>query len=286
MNLRKYNDKEVYIMVSLVLRYPDGGHKGKVFWASMLSTFGDNLLEGRTDESLRNKWRKILKEYPGTMEEYKNHLAKALPAEYIEDIDEKMRTAFTKGNVPDPPKNARPSARPIIASKENEEKKTKSSITEIKETIEEEIEDTKEEINDTINLNDLINRKGIDFAKLCEVQDRRELKYKRLVNEENKVVEDEAYLQEEIPLYKKIDEKLMKFAEKYNKSIDYLTEALENASGDFQELESYLEGKAIIPWTELEDVVLEHIEQGVVQDQVLKTRGEEAVNKRKIYLGK
>ena len=68
---KKYRNEDVYKMISLVLRYPSGGHGGETFWSWMVKIYGNTLLEGRNGSGLRNRWRKILKEHPSGLDEYK-----------------------------------------------------------------------------------------------------------------------------------------------------------------------------------------------------------------------
>lgn len=90
MTTKKYGMEDIYRMVTLVLHYPDAGHSGKQFWSSMMSIYGDSVLEGRNFGALREKWRKIAKEHPSDLEEYKKTLIGQLPKELIEDIEQKI----------------------------------------------------------------------------------------------------------------------------------------------------------------------------------------------------
>ena len=84
---KKYGDEDNYKMISLVLRYPSGGHGGETFWMWMLKIYGDTLLEGRNANSLRNRWRILSKKHPNNLDEYKKELAEKIPKEVIDNIE-------------------------------------------------------------------------------------------------------------------------------------------------------------------------------------------------------
>jgi hypothetical protein len=86
---KKYTNEDVYTLISLVNRYPSGGHGGESFWHLMVKIYGDKLLEGRNGGGLRSRWRKVLKDNPN-IEEYKKQLAASLSPEVIKTIERKI----------------------------------------------------------------------------------------------------------------------------------------------------------------------------------------------------
>ena len=92
---KKYRNADVYKMISLVLRYPSGGHGGETFWSWMVKIYGNTLLEGRNGSGLRNRWRKILKEHPSGLDEYKKTLAESLCKDVVNDIEKKIELGVT-----------------------------------------------------------------------------------------------------------------------------------------------------------------------------------------------
>eukprot|EP01022_Parablepharisma_sp_SALTPOND_P034645 TRINITY_DN924_c0_g1_i1.p5 TRINITY_DN924_c0_g1~~TRINITY_DN924_c0_g1_i1.p5 ORF type:complete len:300 (+),score=68.74 TRINITY_DN924_c0_g1_i1:2618-3517(+) len=293
---QQYTDEDIYIMVSLVLHYPKGGHGGEAFWASMLSIYSGKLLEGRIANGLRNKWRKIAKEHPTDLEEYRKELAEKLDKETVESIEQKIKDGISGlDGIPLSQRNRSSLAPKLFIKNEEEEKKKKEKIREEKPAAEEKkaVEPSPPCEATNIDLNKIVPKKPGSIGLVAEGAVTIDLNFaehliiSKDLKENTVVVKDmkESCPPEELLLYEKIDAKLNELSKKYNQPVEQLVANLSQVSGNFEDLEKYLEGKPVKLWNELEDMALRNPENMDMQNWLLKTKGTEAINKRKKFLG-
>jgi hypothetical protein len=279
---KKYSNEDVYTMVSLVLRYPSGGHGGETFWTWMVKIYGNSLLEGRNGSGLRNRWRKISKEHPSDLREYKKQLAEGLPKKVVENVDKNIEeeiadvgslglsskaysSLFPEMPRPPDPKEAerasrkrnKPEDNNIDASPHEEKKKMKKTST-----------------KGGIDLDTLISKTTKDLSKLIEDTDVAGMEARITLGKDLVIIRDlktnsiVIKSQAAGPLPNEFHLKKPKV-----KQCGILRDCGSKANTDNKQ------------WTEIEDLVLKHPEYIDLNNCLLKTKGAEEVAKRKRILG-
>lgn len=256
------NDLEIleeYKQVKVAFLYPDGNLEDVSFWTSMISKFPQSFFNDRTPTELSQKWRQISKEvlffeklqHGVALEEYKNYIEKQLTPEIVESINKEIAKIKGEEIVID-----------IHLPKSSQENmKLKSCIDEKEEA----------EISSVVK-RQAENNKGLVFCKETSTNQLHILDFEK----------DE----EDIETYKLLNIKLEDMCKKYNKTFEEIIKILEQVSGDTRELEKYLKGNKIAAlWTELEDISLRQPEQSEVYKFLERTKGKDAIKKRKIYFG-
>ena len=82
--------ESMYKQISLVLKYPYGGHGGESFWRSMKLLYGQTFLTEETSSQLRSKWRSIKNFSNDNITITKEVLKKTLPKDFIDKIDKEI----------------------------------------------------------------------------------------------------------------------------------------------------------------------------------------------------
>lgn len=268
---KKYTNEDLYTMICLALRYPSGGHGGESFWNLMVKIYGSTLLEGRNGGGLRSRWRKLVKDHPSGIEEYKKQLAAELLPEFIEGIENKIAAATAEPDklslnakaysilFPDAPK-------PIDTSEKKVYKKKK--LEEGVEIIFPEEKKKVKKVKIGIDLNKLIQKgnvipelDGITVDIKSKLESAHNFVIIKDVKENKRQIKAliEVNAMENIQLCEKVDIKRGKFF----KSSKIISK----------------------PWTEIEDTILRHPEYTEVNNHLLKTRGKDEVTRRKLFLG-
>lgn len=282
---KKYTKQETYIMLSLVLRYPSGGHGGEAFWNWMTKIYGETLLEGRNGTGLRNRWRKMAKQYGTKLEEEKKKLEEALPKELMEEVESKIAEAQTNAERLGLSSKAFRSLFPELpqpaSAKETERalKKKKLEDGYAEGVSPEESKKTKKpkdplhKAKNYIDLGLLVSKKPVVLSTLLE-DNLLESQGKIALSKNVVIIKDirentvalkdikELPSLEPINSCKKLDSNLLHFFKTWNESI------AENDKGRRE-------------WGELEDVILRHPENADLMSVLAKTHGEEEVAKRK-----
>lgn len=280
---KKYTSKDVYKMVSLVLRYPSGGHKGETFWVWMVKIYGDTLLEGRNSNGLRNRWRKILKEHSIRLDEYKKKLTESLTKEFIDDVEQKIAEAAANVSKYGLSSKAYTSLFPDISRPEKlSEKGIKKKKLEDGNGYPIQSEGEKKRKNfiqtnkNHIDLTQLASKQPIDISKLFDDFNLFELQKKIMQSKNIVMLRDlkkdivetkninEPGISNELMQCKKIESNLSEFIRKHNL---FLTKSNKEKAG--------------CRWTELEDLVLKHPENNDMIQLLIKTKGIEEIEKRK-----
>ena len=270
--LKKYGNEEIYKMVTLVLHYPDAGHSGKQFWISMMNIYGDSVLEGRNSGALREKWRKIGKDHPTDLEEYKKKLTEELPKDLIDDIENKINIKLL-----DPSQNTITNKRhskllPNIFNGEGV-KKIKLSNGKNEEFILKKSAIKKstlgrsrigkflisnDDIRNPIDLSQVLTKKCSGISKTI----------KKLGLPD-------------------VDGEAKEFVAGKDPTVTNLNELLQSTNEVVQNLEAIQ--KLLLEkdneWNELEDMALKHPENSDIQECLARIKNEEAMNKRKKLLG-
>jgi len=254
---KKYTDEDMYKLISLVNRYPSGGHKGESFWNLMVKIYGDKLLEGRSGRGLRSRWKKVIKDQPN-IEEYKKQLIASLPSEVIETIERKISE-----EVVDTSKHA-PNSRiyAMLFPKASSKKKA-----------------YKRKLNEAELVFSETNKGNKAYLDLNLIVRERESK---LIHQDNSV-----------KTLTKIEHVENIVIVKSAKDNSFTVKDLREVEGIELCEKVDLERKNIfkgnrsktIDWTELEDIVLQHPEYTDIYNQLIKLKGQCEVNKRKELLG-
>ena len=280
---KKYSNEDVYTMVSLVVRYPSGGHGGETFWTWMMKIYGKSLLEGRNGSGLRNRWRKISKEHPSDLTEYKKQLAEGLSKEIVENVDKKIEEEIanipslgltTKAHaslfpeVPRPPdpkeaerssrKRNKPEDNNIDIDPNEEKKKVKKTNT-----------------KGGIDLDTLVPKVPQDLSKFIEDTDTAGIQARITLGKDLVIIKDTETNKTTIKSLgagASLDE-VQSFKKPEVKLYDILRDSASKANLDSKQ------------WTELEDMILRNPAYIDLNNILLKTRGAEEVVKRKRTLG-
>lgn len=266
MSAKEFTNEELYTMVNFVLLYPGGKHQGGTFWKKIKDTYGNELLKDRTAESLRSKWKKVHKQHKDELEEYKEELSRAVPKKFIDAL-EKQINAKLAAALP-----KRVEFKPAKALKENED--LGSTLAEVPAA-----EGGKKVFSD---VNDIVSQESSYVSRLSGMMPMSGGSSAR----ENDFRIDYVSPEDEdlFPLFKKIEAQLRDLSDKYDKPIERLIEILDKVSGDFNELEEYLDGKNVVLWEEIEDVALSRQQSQEMQDRLVESKGIEAISKRKKFL--
>jgi len=258
MSSSNYSNAEMYTLATIVLEHPGEKHSTIKFWTTMLEKYGSDLFNGRTAEALRKKWRKFSGKCPN-IEEYKEQLLSTLPESTINEINDKINSthkALPKKTVASRLlKKEKP--KPILLVRKEEDKKT---IPDVVEEVERRVR--------YINLNELIPKESNNLLSVVE-DSKKECK---------------EYLEVDIPLYKRINNRFTNLSINYGSSLKYLIEVLEKVSGDFNELEKYLAGDEVVMWEKIEDLLLKNDQSEEVRNYLIQEKKLENVNKRKKFL--
>jgi hypothetical protein len=275
---KKYDDKEIYPMITLVLHYPEAGHTGRQFWTSMMSLYGDSILASRNAGALREKWRKIAKDHSTDLPEYKKELTEGLPKEFVDNIEKTISKKMTEPNKNPITSKRRSSHLPNIFKGEGIQK-MKLDNGKKEELVTKKTGPKKpslgririghdynslEDIRNSIDLNSITARKAIGISKTIK-------RYG----------------------YPDLDSEAKDFLSKRNENaleVQRLTQLTKNVEVNtglpklptklFEEIL-----KADEAWSELEDLALRHIELPELQAYLLKARGSSAIEQRKKLLG-
>eukprot|EP01022_Parablepharisma_sp_SALTPOND_P017857 TRINITY_DN28_c1_g1_i1.p1 TRINITY_DN28_c1_g1~~TRINITY_DN28_c1_g1_i1.p1 ORF type:complete len:752 (+),score=71.00 TRINITY_DN28_c1_g1_i1:8417-10672(+) len=321
---RGYNTEDMYKLLIVALRHPEGGHGGESFWCTMLTKYGNRFFGGRSAGSLRDKWRKTIRDRGFELKAYKKELEKDLSEEKI-----RMIKAEVNGFVPPASMEEE-----LEGSEEDKSRFTSQSV--FLSTLQKKLRDNirreelmypipepeKESSGDDqtlgkeknisdeektdINLEELMpNKKPRQIQRLAEYLDKtfesgEELK--RIVQEREEDNKNMVFIHEldtgrlilknvnqteepeECEMYYDIEERIEDIAKKYGAESGDLCKLLAQLSGDFAELEKYLQGEQVPLWTEFEDTVLQHPENISMYKQLEIIKGKEAMKKRREYL--
>lgn len=71
---------------------------------------------------------------------------------------------------------------------------------------------------------------------------------------------------------------------KYHKSVDDIVDIFVKVSGDLESLTSYLEGKRVTEWSQIEDLALAKDEESSDYKILVKTKGFKEIDKRRAFL--
>ena len=282
---KKYTKQENFIMLSLALHYPTGGHGGEAFWRSMTKIYGDTLLEGRNSSGLRNHWRIMLKQYASMLKENKQKLEESLPKEFVEDVEKKIAEAAAnaanfelsnkayKSLFPELPKpdTAKGTERALKKKKMEDGSAQAIPIEESKKV--RKTKDLPHKGKNHIDLTQLISKKPVRIVSLAmdnvlESQTKmalcRNIVIIKDIKENDIKVKDIKELPsvQEIQGCKKLDSNLHDFFKSWNKAI---------AESNKKKGE----------WNELEDIVLKYPGNSDLMNLLVKTRGADEVLKRK-----
>lgn len=269
---KKYGNEELYIMVTLALHYPEGGHNGNTFWKIMTELYGDSLLKERIAGALREKWRKIAKEYTNRLEEYRNTLAEPLAKEFIENVEKvisdkhaepipllagnKRRAALLSKNNGDgiiEKEGIEPTA------KRTRKKKIFSNIIIGKDS------PMGEDIRTCIDLSQVTAKKS---TGICKILKKHGLSALDVATENYLATKDQNPFVQELL-------KSTKIVEQSKVNLPRLEVVLGNTAKPINNIE----------WTELEDLALRHKENAELQNCLIRSKGELAVTSRKKVLG-
>lgn len=276
---KKYENAEIYPMVTLVLHYPEAGHNGRQFWTSMINTYEDSIPTLRNAGALREKWRKIAKNYPTNLEEYKKKLIDELPKQFVDKIEGIISKKLAEPN-PNPISGKRRSA-PLpnifkgegiqkIKLDNGEEGKLLTKKTGAKKPSLGRIRighafTSLEDIRTCLDLNSITARKAIGISKTikkCGSLDV-DIDAKEFLSKRN---ENTPFIQGLIQLTKEVEPNLGLLPKLPTKPLEQL---LKGEDG----------------WNELEDMALRCINIPEVQDCLIKMKGIAAVEERKKLLG-
>jgi len=326
---REYNSEDLYKLLIIALRHPEGGHGGESFWCTMITKYGNRFFRGRSAGSLRDKWRKVLKERGFELKLYKKELEKDLTEEKIRAIK-----AEINGFVP-PTQNVEageedekfrvPNREDFIASlqkKLNEDIHKEEILygksSNKQKTAFEQIIASDSENDENMNDIETDNRPNdIDLAELMpNLQDKQIQKIAESLDktyesgeELEKILKDreddiknlvfvheldsgkitlknisQTEIPEESKSFLEMNKKLEELSEKYTTDFSELIKLLAQVSGDYNDLEKYLQGEQIPLWTEFEDTVLQHPENVSMYKQLEIIKGKDLIKKRKEYL--
>ena len=278
---KKYTDEDVYTMISLVLRYPSGGHGGETFWTWMVKIYGNSLLEGRNGNGLRNRWRKIIKDHPSGLDEYKKQLSEKLTKEFVDNVEMKITEAVANvgklGLTNKAYASLFPSLPRPVESKDLDKsirkKKLENGAVEIIST---DKKGKKINTRRCIDLDLLVEKRDIDAPKfeeenISEIADKinngRSFVIVRNIKENTVIMKNinDITIEEQVQSYKKIDGK---FCDTFKGSLSKPSKT----------------AKINIEWTELEDMILNHPENVDMVNCLIKTHGLEEVERRKKLL--
>jgi len=277
---KKYDDKEIYPMITLVLHYPEAGHSGRQFWESMMKFYGDSILASRNAGALREKWRKIAKGYSINLEEYKKNLIEKLPKEFVEKIE--MTISKKKAeSVHSAIVNKRRSPHlPNIFSYRQGTQKMKLDNGKEGELVVKKTGPKKpslgklrighefnffEDIRACIDLNSIIARKGIGISKTI-----RRYGHSDLDSEAKSFLPKRSENDPEV-------QRLLQLTKDVESNMSLLPKL---PIKPFEEVLKADEG-----WSELEDLALRHTNLPEVQAYLLKAKGVNAIEQRKKLLG-
>lgn len=282
---KKYTKEETYTMLCFVLRYPSGGHGGEAFWDWMIKIYGDSLLEGRNSSGLRNRWRKLAKQYGSRLEEEKKKLEESLPKEFMDEVEKKITEATVNASkfglsvkaystlFPDLPKpvNTKEAERGVKKKKLEDGNAQIIPIEESKKI--KKPKDALHKAKNHLDLTQLVSKKPIALSNLLE-DNVLEARAKMAASKNIVIVKDmkentvaikdvrELLSLDEINSCKKLDSNLLDFFKSWNQAI------AESNKGKGE-------------WTELEDIVLRHPSNTDLMNILIKTRGPEEILKRK-----
>lgn len=77
---------------------------------------------------------------------------------------------------------------------------------------------------------------------------------------------------------------LKELSEKYAKSLDKVHELFVQLSGNLENVEKKLKGEDVVTWNSLEDFALMHPEDAKMYDYLIRTKGEQQMQARKVFL--
>lgn len=275
---KKYKNEDVYTMISIVLRYPSGGHGGETFWTWMVKIYGNSLLEGRNGSGLRNRWRKISKEHASDLAEYKKQLAEGLSKEFIENVDKKIEESIADVGSLGLSSKAYSSLFPEL-SKPVDHKETERLARKRKpedNNIEGEERKKVKKISNKggIDLDTLVPKLTHDLSSLIEDNDEGIMSAKITLGKNLLITRDlktnacSVKSKTEVPV-----EEYQFFKKPEVRQCDILRDSAGKANTNIKQ------------WNELEDMILRHPENIDLNNCLIKTKGAEEVAKRKQILG-
>lgn len=72
--------------------------------------------------------------------------------------------------------------------------------------------------------------------------------------------------------------------QKYNKSVEEISEVFVKVSGDLEAVRNYLEGKRVTEWSSVEDLALTKDTSSNDYNILIKTKGLKEIEKRRLFL--
>lgn len=273
---KKYTSEDVYKMVSLVLRYPAGGHGGETFWTWMVKIYGSSLLEGRNGSGLRNRWRKISKEHPADLADYRRQLAESLPKDAVEAVDRRIEDAVADAAKLELSSKAFSSLFPELGRLElrEGERLARKRRAEDNNGEGEERKKARKSVKVGIDLDTLVAKPGPEWSKIAEDFDVAGMEARITLGKDLVITKDlrthaiavnsitAGASLKELPTFKKPDVR----------QCDILRDANKGNTNIGQ-------------WSEIEDMVLKHPEDVDLNNCLIKVKGVEEVEKRKKILG-
>eukprot|EP00826_Nyctotherus_ovalis_P040141 TRINITY_DN391_c0_g1_i4.p1 TRINITY_DN391_c0_g1~~TRINITY_DN391_c0_g1_i4.p1 ORF type:complete len:258 (-),score=120.97 TRINITY_DN391_c0_g1_i4:191-964(-) len=251
----------------------------------MTKMYGDTLLEGRNGTGLRNRWRKMAKQYGTKLEEERKKLEEALPKEFMEEVERKIAEAQTNVNsfglsskafrslFPDLPQPASTKEAERVLKKKKLDDGSAQGVSAEESKRAKKPKDPLHKAKNYIDLALLVSKKPVMLSNLLEdnlLESQGKIALSKNVVIIKDIRENTVMLKdikelpslEPISSCQKVDSNLLHFFKVWNESM---------AESD----------KGRKEWGELEDIILQHPENSDLMNILAKTHGEEEVAKRK-----
>lgn len=271
-SFKKYTNEDDYKMISLVNHYPSGGHGGESFWNLMVKVYGNTLLEGRNGSGLRSRWRKFSKDHSNLVE-YKEQLIATLPSELIQDIEAKISSGITDTSKLELNSKAYatlfPNAPKPIEAAERRVRKKKLEGGDVELIYDEEKKRTHKSTSKMVIDLNLMARKGPSILE----------KGVNSIETANKLE-----LTKNFVMVRDVKEGRLMIRDLRKAGAMEGIQSCEKFDQTRQHFFKTTKGR-VLPWTELEDMILQHPEYIEMYEQLIKSRTENEIKKRKSLFG-
>lgn len=271
-SFKKYTNEDDYKMISLVNHYPSGGHGGESFWNLMVRVYGNTLLEGRNGSGLRSRWRKLNKDH-SNLAEHKEHLIAILPSELIQGIESKISSGINDTSKLELNSKAYatlfPNIPKPIETVDRRVRKKKLEGGEVQLVYDEERKRTHKPTSKMVIDLNLVARKSSSIlgkaTNLTETTNKFEFTKNFVIVKD--VKEGRLMIRD---LRKAGAMEGIQSCEKFDQTRECFFKTPRSKT---------------LAWTELEDMILQHPEDTQIYNQLIKSRTENEIKKRKILLG-